>query len=87
MCNRKAQNVPQLRKVQNVPQEGTKCATARHKKTFRLMCHRKAQNVPFKIDSLDLDDLSLEKNNKNNKAIIRAGRAALAAKNLLPVTT
>jgi hypothetical protein len=31
---------------QNVPQDGTKCAIARHKKTLRLMCHRKAQHVP-----------------------------------------
>jgi hypothetical protein len=30
-----------------VPQNGTKCATARHQKTFRLICHRKAQNVPY----------------------------------------
>jgi hypothetical protein len=29
-----------------VPREGTKCAIARHKKTFRLICHGKAQNVP-----------------------------------------
>jgi hypothetical protein len=29
-----------------VPREGTKCAIARYKKTFRLMCHGKAQNVP-----------------------------------------
>jgi hypothetical protein len=29
-----------------MPQAGTKCATARHKKTFRLMCDRKAHNVP-----------------------------------------
>jgi hypothetical protein len=29
-----------------VLREGTKCAIARHKKTFRLMCYVKAQNVP-----------------------------------------
>jgi hypothetical protein len=29
-----------------LPQQGTKCAIALYKKTFRLMCHRKAQNVP-----------------------------------------
>jgi hypothetical protein len=33
-----------------VPREGTKCAVARHKKTFKtyylVMCHGKAQNVP-----------------------------------------
>jgi hypothetical protein len=30
----------------HVPRQGTKCATAWHKKTFKLMCHGKAQNVP-----------------------------------------
>jgi hypothetical protein len=72
-------------KAQNVPQYGTKYATVRHK-----MCHSTAQkdlcatgrhkmchNGTKKL--LDLNE-SLKKN-KNNKAIIRAGRAALAAKN------
>jgi hypothetical protein len=46
-------------KAQNVPREGTKCATGRHKMCHstaqnvpqhginRLMCHGKAQNVPY----------------------------------------
>jgi hypothetical protein len=36
-------NVPKKGTEYYVPQEGTKCATTWHKKTFRLMCHRKAQ--------------------------------------------
>jgi hypothetical protein len=50
MCHRKAQNVPQhgTKRLLDLlcHGEGTKCATARHKKTFRLMCHGKAQNEP-----------------------------------------
>jgi hypothetical protein len=72
------------RQAQNVLQHGTKrlldlCATGRHTMCRHTMCHRKAQNVPQEgtKDFLDF----LEKNNKNNKAIIRASRASLAAKN------
>jgi hypothetical protein len=75
-------------------QEGTKYATARHKNILdcwatgrHKMCHSTAQNVPQHGRKILLDlknDKRIEnknKNNKNNKAIIRAGRAALAAKN------
>jgi hypothetical protein len=48
------------------------------------MCHGKAQNVPQHGTKrlLDLNDQRIENknNNNNNKAIIRAGRATLAAK-------
>jgi hypothetical protein len=51
MCHSTAQKffltyVPQEGTKYATVQAGTKCATARHKKTFRLMCHRKAHNVP-----------------------------------------
>jgi hypothetical protein len=114
MCHGKAQNVPQddtqcaiarhKNTFRQVPQEGTKCATGRH-----IMCHRTAHNVPqdgtkcaiarhkktyvpregTKCAILRhkktfilkwLKDENANNNNNNNKAIIRAGRATLAAK-------
>jgi hypothetical protein len=70
------------RKAQNISQEGTKCATARHKKTFRLMCHRKAHNVPQEGTKCATGRHKMcHRKAQNVPQIIRAGRAALAAKN------
>jgi hypothetical protein len=54
-----------------VPREGTKCAIARYKKTFRLKW--------LKDENANKNN---NKNKNNNRAIIRAGRAPLAAKNV-----